>query len=199
VPAYNACTSANRTHGPGLAFPSCNPPVRNSAPLTVGTPDANTFAANSTGYMRYAVILGDPSGPPDEADVKLTVSITDVRNNPSGSDYTGSLLVTAPLTITDNDNAPETPEPGTVEQQSLRFPVPCSATGDATKGGTCGITTTYDAVIPGAVSERMRAIWAVGQVQVMDAGPNGTGYAACPPTCGDGDETVFMREGIFVP
>ena len=49
------------------------------------------------------------------------------------------------------------------------------------------------------MTERQRAIWALGQVQVKDAGPNGTGYASCPPTCGDGDETVFMRQGIFVP
>ena len=64
---------------------------------------------------------------------------------------------------------------------------------------TCNLTTTYDALIPGAVTERQRAIWALDQVQVKDAGPNGTGYASCPPTCGDGDETVFMRQGIFVP
>jgi hypothetical protein len=199
VPAYNACTASNRTHGPGLAYPSCNPPVRTSGPLTVGTPDANTFAANSTGFMRYSAILGDPSGPPDEADVGLSVTITDVRNHPSGSDYTGRLLVTAPLRITDSDNAPETPEPATTTDQTIQFPVPCAATADTTKGGTCSVSTTYDAVIPGAVSERMRAIWQLGQIQVKDAGPNGTGYASCPPTCGDGDETVFMRQGIFVP
>ena len=37
VPAYSECTSANRTHGPGLVFPSCNPPVRSSSTLTVGS------------------------------------------------------------------------------------------------------------------------------------------------------------------
>ena len=55
VPAYNACTSANRTHGPALAYPSCNPPVRSSGPLTVGTPDANGFAANSVSFVRFGV------------------------------------------------------------------------------------------------------------------------------------------------
>ena len=30
VPAYNACAAPNRTHGPPLAFPSCNPPVQSS-------------------------------------------------------------------------------------------------------------------------------------------------------------------------
>ena len=113
VPAYNECTSANRTHGPGLAFPSCNPPVRSSGPLTVGTPDANGFAASSVSFVRLSVLTGDPANPPDDADVAVSVSITDVRNHPSGSDYAGRLLVTSTLKITDNANAAERPEPAT--------------------------------------------------------------------------------------
>lgn len=199
TPAYNACTVPNRTHGPGLEFPSCNPPVRSSGPLTVGSPDANGFAANSVASVRFAILDGDPSGPPDEADIKIVTGITDVRNHPSGSDYTGRVLVTAPLKITDNANSAETPEPGTTQQGALQFPVQCAATADTTRGGQCNLTTTYDTLVPGAVRERMRAIWELGQIVVKDAGPNGTGYASCPPTCGDGDETVFLRQGIFVP
>jgi len=199
VPAYNACTSANRTHGPALAFPSCNPPVRSSGSLTVGTPDANGFAVSSVSFVRLSVLTGDPANPPDEADVAISVGVTDVRNHPSGSDYSGRLLVTAMLKITDNANAAERPEPGTTQEQAFQFPVQCTVTVETTRGSTCNLTTTYDALIPGAVTERQRAIWALDQVQVKDAGPNGTGYAACPPTCGDGDETVFMRQGVFVP
>jgi hypothetical protein len=199
VPAYNVCNSGNRTHGPPLAFGSCNPPVRSSGPLTVGSPDANGFAANSTGFVRYAAVLGDTTTTADEADVKINANITDVRNHPSGSDYTGRVLLTAPLTITDNDNAPETPEPATAQERPFQVALQCTATANTAIGGTCSLTTTYDAVIPGAVSERMRTIWALDQIQIKDAGPNGTGYAACPPTCGDGDETVFMKQGIFVP
>ena len=47
VPAYEACTSPNRTHGPPLAHPSCNPPTQRSSVLTIGTPDANGFTALS--------------------------------------------------------------------------------------------------------------------------------------------------------
>ena len=36
VPAYNQCAAPNRTHGPPLAFPSCNPPVQSSSSLTIG-------------------------------------------------------------------------------------------------------------------------------------------------------------------
>ena len=52
----------------------------------------------------------------------------------------------------------------------------------------------------GRWSKAKRAIWQTGAIAVEDAGPNGTGYGAgCPSACGDGDETVFMRQGIFVP
>jgi hypothetical protein len=199
VPAYNSCASPNRTHGPSLASPSCAPPVRSSSVLTVGTPDANTFAANSVGFVKADVITGDANTTADEADVALLVSITDVRNNPSGTDYTGRLLVTSSLRITDNANSDERPDPATLQAITLQFPVQCAATGDTAIGGLCTVTTTYDAVVPGAVQERQRAIWELGQIQVKDAGPNGTGYASCPPTCGDGDETVFMRQGVFIP
>ena len=33
-----------------------------------------------------------------------------------------------------------------------------------------------------------------------DAGADGDVIVAgCPPTCGTGDETVFLREGVFTP
>ena len=38
VPAYNQCTSPNRTHGPSLAHPSCNPPSQASDNVTVVPP-----------------------------------------------------------------------------------------------------------------------------------------------------------------
>ncbi len=57
VIAYAACTSPNRIHGPALASPSCNPPVRASNYLTVGTPDANGATANATGTVRIDVAI----------------------------------------------------------------------------------------------------------------------------------------------
>jgi hypothetical protein len=199
VPAYNACTSANRTHGPGLAFPSCNPPVRSSSTLTVGTPDANGAAANSTSSLKLNVITGNASTTADEADVGLTVAVNDVRNHPALTDYAGRLMVSVNLRITDNQNAPEQPEPGTLQNFTFRFAAQCVASADTAIGSDCNLSTTADALIPGAVTEVKRTIWEMGQVIVNDAGPNGTGLASCPPTCGDGDETEFMRQGVFVP
>jgi hypothetical protein len=199
VPAFQECTAANRTHGAPLAFGSCASPVQSSSVLTIGSPDANGFAANSTGFVLLAVLAGDSGNTVDDADVNVTVSITDVRNRPSGSDYTGRLLAEASLRITDRDNAPETPETGTVQSLPFQLPVDCTATGSTTIGSACNLSTTVDAVIPGAVPEGQRSIWELGQIAVKDAGPNGTGYAGCPPTCGDGDEATFMRQGFFTP
>jgi hypothetical protein len=202
VPAYQVCTSPNRTHGPSLAFGSCNPPVRSSNVLTVGTPDVigNGFTANSISYVRLDTIVGDPNNTIEDSDVRIRVSMTDIRNNPSGTDYVGRVLFTADLQVTDNNNADETPEPATGESVPLEAPVDCVATPDTTIGGACTLATTLDAIYGNVVIERQRANWEIGQAEVMDAGPNGTGYGAgCPSSCGDGDETVFMREGIFIP
>ena len=68
VPAYSPCTAPNRTHGPPLAFGSCNPPVATSSQATVGTPDALGGAASFVGFVRYAVDVGTP-GLPEDSDV----------------------------------------------------------------------------------------------------------------------------------
>jgi hypothetical protein len=200
APAFNQCTSPNRQHGPPLAHPSCNPPVRSSSTLTVGSPDFNGFAANSSSYMRYKAIPGLASTPDvNEADVTLIANITDVRNHPSGTDYTGKMLLRANLQITDQRNADEMPEWGTTQTMPFVWPVQCVATGDTTRGSNCIATASANALYPGAVVEGRRNLWAFGQTSVLDAGPNGTGYESCPPTCGDGDETTFMRQSIFIP
>jgi hypothetical protein len=199
VPAYRPCTAANRTHGAPLSFGSCAPPLTSSSVLTVGSPDANGFGANFSGFVTYTVINGNSATEPDEADVRLEVSLTDVRNNPSGTDYAGRVLATADLRITDQSNAAEMPEPGTLQSFKYEFPVDCVTTALTTIGASCTANTTADALVPGTVLESRRTIWEMGQVSIKDAGPNGTGYAACPPTCGDGDETTFLRAGVFVP
>jgi hypothetical protein len=199
VPAYNQCTSPNRFHGPSLSYPSCNPPSRSSAVLTVGTPDANGFASNSVSSVKYKVTAGNVATEANEADVSAVVKIDDVRNHPSGTDYTGRLGIRVNVQITDLRNASEQPEPGTVQTFPLEWSVQCVATVDTTKGSACTTVTSLNALFPGAVLESKRAIWELGQTLVRDAGPNGTGYATCPPTCGNGDETTFMRSGIFVP
>jgi hypothetical protein len=173
--------------------------VLSSSVLTVGTPDANGVGANFTGFVLYSVVAGDSSTPADEADVKLRVSLTDIRNQPSLTDYVGRVLATSTLQITDRSNAGDPPEPGTVQSFNYEFPVDCVATGSTTIGSTCAADTTADALVPGTVLESRRTVWQLGQSTIKDAGPNGTGYQNCPPTCGDGDEKAFLRAGVFVP
>ena len=192
VPAYNACASANRTHGPPLAFPSCNPPVQSSPNLTIGTPDANGLALNSSGHVRVEALVGVPGGA-DDSDVAVTVSLTDVRRNTTGfPDYTGQLRLRLPLRLTDKDNGgPAGFEQGTLTDRDFFATVPCAATAATTVGSTCTLATTADAITPGIVPEGKRAIWALGQVEVQDGGSDGV--ASTTPN------SAFARQGLLVP
>ena len=55
----------------------------------------------------------------------------------------------------------------------------------------CQTTTTADALIPGAIKEGQHSIWQLGQVVVYDGGADGDTATA--------DNTVFARQGLFVP
>lgn len=193
VPAFTQCTTPNRTHGPALAFGSCNPPAQQSAQLTVGTPDANSRTANSSGLVRFETVVGNPGTPADEADVTLRVELTDVRRRSDLADYTGQLQASTSLRITDRDNPPPAggSPVGTAQDGTFSWTVPCSATADGTVGATCSVVTSADAVTPGVIEEGMRAIWQLGQVQVFDGGADG--QASTTPN------TLFAIQGVFVP
>jgi Tol biopolymer transport system component len=196
----------NRTHGPPLEYPSCNPPVRENGQLTVGTPDWNGYAANSVGSVRIAAPIAVP-GPPDDADVKVDVSITDVHcssaSNPacpaSGTgaapDYVGELLATARVRITDRDNQtpyPGPPWPGTGVDIVVSAKIPCAATPEGLIGSTCTTATTLDAVVPGMVKEAQRSVWAFDRVEVHGGGEDGNVDTPA-------DNTRFLTQGVFVP
>ena len=94
---------------------------RRARALTVGTPDANGQAANSIGHVRFDAIAGNPSTGADEDDVRVTISMSDVRCRATGddcpggplSDYTGGLIVPLNSRITDRANGYTTVETGT--------------------------------------------------------------------------------------
>ena len=69
--------------------------------------------------------------------------------------------------------------------------MPCLATGSATIGSTCSLTTTADAVAPGTVLEGRRAVWELGVIRVIDGGSDGV-VSTTP-------NTTFARQGVFVP
>jgi hypothetical protein len=73
--------------------------------------------------------------------------------------------------------------------------------------GACSISTSADAVIPNLAQEQKRAVWQLSRMEVRDGGSDGNLVAAsapasgvCPPACaGDGGETLFLHQGLFVP
>jgi hypothetical protein len=191
VPAFNACTSSNRTHGPPLGFASCNPPVQSSNFLTVGTPDANGAVANASGFVRLTAIVGDPSTPADDANLGIQVSTTDVRRKSDLLDYSGQLQASVNLRLTDHGNGTSQTEPGTVTDFAYTFTVPCATTANTGIGSTCSLNTTADALAPGTVVEGSRDIWQLDQAQLFDGGADGVASTA--------PNTLFEVEGVFVP
>ncbi len=204
VPAYNACTAPNRTHGPPLAFPSCNPPVQSSSAITIGSPDANGAAANAESSVKLSVFVGVP-GPPDDSDVLITSSGTDVRckagttacgsaNAADGADYTGEVQGNATIRITDHFNAVVAgggTDPGTVVDIPFPVAATCVATASTAIGGTCTANTSANATVPGAVKDAKRAIVEVGQITITDGGSDGVN--------GTLPNTLFGVQGIFIP
>ena len=62
---------------------------------------------------------------------------------------------------------------------------------DATIGSTCQVNTSVNALFPGAARTGDASVWQIGQLQVTDAGPDGTR--------GNGDDQVLAAQGIFLP
>jgi hypothetical protein len=201
VPAFKQCTAPNRTHGAPLASPSCNPPVRASSFLTVGTPDANGASANSQGFMLVRVKMTSPE------DVLTTLSISDVRCRPGtdssvcstanaagGPDYSGQIQSNATIRISDHYNGPSLTEAATV--QDIPFPVnaSCASTSDTSIGGTCSVTACATCIGPprGDIGGQ-RSVVEITQIQVVDGGADGN--ISTQPQ----NNTLFAVQGVFIP
>jgi hypothetical protein len=152
--------------------------------------------------------------------VKLTASSTDVRckvggaiaSNPtlcgpvnqtsSGKDYKGQVQGNATIRITDayNDEAllgspPACSGTTTCSATSADLPFPvtgtCASTASATIGSICSVATYANSVVPGVVKKGKQANVEVGQILVNDGGTDGLATT--------GDNTVFARQGIYIP
>jgi hypothetical protein len=198
VPAFKACGTPNRTHGAPLAFPSCNPPVQASSYLTIGSPDANGAAANSTGFVLLRVKATSPE------DVLIDSVGTDIRclpgtaatvcNSPNagdGPDYSGEMQGNATIRISDHYNGPSLTEAATVVD--IPFPVngTCVNTTLTSIGGTCSTHTTANTVVPGSVKDTQRGVVEISQLQISDGGADGQAATA--------GNTLFSVQGIFIP
>jgi WD40 repeat protein len=184
VPAQKPCTTPNKTHGAPLSFGSCSPTALSSQYLTTGTPDANGRGAHMDSYLLLSVLTGD---------VEIDARLTDVMNK-GLSDYTGSLHANLPLRITDKNNTPTPSGPGAATTQPFAYGVdiPCTTNGSPIGGSNCTLSTTVNALTPGAVQASLRAIWQIGQARVFDGGSDGDGSTGA-------DNTVFAVQGVFIP
>jgi hypothetical protein len=204
VPAYAACAAPNRTHGPPLAFASCNPPAQASAQATVGTPDAFGGAVDATSYLRLAEIVCGFNC--FEGDMWIGVALNDVRCVPTGSrcatanasgpaDYSGEMRFSLTVHLTDHNNAIAPgggTDPATVQDFTIEHSWACVQGGSTSTGSTCALNTTLTAIIPGALPDGKRAILALDAVRIFDGGADGDGDTIA-------DNTVFQRPGLFVP
>ena len=59
-------------------------------------------------------------------------------------------------------------------------------------GSTCSVRTTANTLVPGAVQEGKRTIWALGQVKLYDGGADNDGSTT-------GDNALFEVQGLFFP
>jgi hypothetical protein len=193
VIAYNECaaSAANKTHGPSLAAQSCSPATRTSPRVTVGTLDSNGATTKFSGFVKLNAVPGNSGTSTDEADVKIDVSATDVRNTGGLGDYTGQLQLAFSLRITDRQNGSVPVDPATTADIGFAATVPCTTTTDTTTGSTCAVSTSADAVQPGAVAEGKRSNWELSRIELLDGG--GDNQAATP------DNAVFARAGVFLP
>jgi len=202
VPEYRACTSPNSNHIAPLNKPSCTSVVADSSILTT----SNTGAGS--GSVRYDAIPGITGGAND-ADMKIVGSITDVRCVGiavgcvvAGDDYTGQVIFTSVLRITDLANGVFGDDPGTVQDTEFSVPSTCVTNPLGTVGSTCSINTSTNALIPNYVRERKRNLIEIASVNVKDAGADGSVIppsGSCPQICGSGDERVYQRQGLFTP
>jgi hypothetical protein len=191
VPAAQPCTSPNREHGPPLAFGSCNPPQPGSTYLTVGVGDGSPAFSRSVGYVRMDVQLGAP-GPPEDSDVLLRFSLTNVMRASDLSEYTGELRTELTVRRTDRDGLGSAPH-STSMDFPFGFTIQCSPTpGSSLDASSCVSFTSANAVIPGAIKDTNRAVWALDKLRVYDGGADEDADTQA-------DNSLFMTQGVFVP
>ena len=195
VPAYKPCASPNSNHVTPLSNPSCTPPVQESSLLTTSTIGRGVASAT------LSVIPGTPGGA-DEADFSIAASATDVNNKVGGTEYTGKVILTTQMRVTDRSNGYSSDEGGTVQDAQFSIPFDCATTPDPALGGSCNVTTTADTLLPNFVKETKRTVISTFSFNLLDVGADGSitpPSGACPLSCGSGDEKVFLTQGVFTP
>jgi hypothetical protein len=127
----------------------------------------------------------------DQADVKISANLEDVRRASDLGDYTGELQGQFQLRMTDRNNTAGLDQPATGADLPISFTIPCQATPDPDIGSTCKLASSVDTVLAGAVTEGKRAVWAISGASVFDGGSDGV--------AGTSGNTEFAGAGLYVP
>jgi hypothetical protein len=115
-------------------------------------------------------------------------------NATSGADYAGELESFLRMRVTDkyNDPNPNLLEPGTTVDFDFPFTTQCTPTTDTSKGSDCGVQTTVNSVVPGALASNKQAIVQLNQVRVLDGGSDGDADTTA-------DNSRFAVQGLLLP
>ena len=199
VAAYEPCTAPDRTHGTPLAFPSCSGPQQTSDYVTVGSPDANGFAAKSVGSFKVEAFAGNPGPPPDNK-ISPRVDITDVRCTGvsagcpgEGEDYSGSMQARIAIRNTDHFNTGGADPAATGDcDADVRGPL----RGDRRSHRRWHVLSPRRLHRRSArfseIDDTKRTSWEFERLQLWDGGADGDGNTAA-------DNTLFAVQGIFIP
>jgi hypothetical protein len=180
---------AASTHGSPLSLTSCNPPG-----YTPGT--VADLGASAVADAALTTVPGDLATVPDEADVSMVLTASDVRARSSGGDYVPNpsgpdVTLVMKLRISDRLNGPSLTETATVVDFNFGVPVNCSPTASGSVGSDCDVMTSADAVVGGSIIEGKDSVFQVFRVRINDAGTNGG--------TGDADDRTFATQGIYIP
>jgi uncharacterized repeat protein (TIGR01451 family) len=94
--------------------------------------------------------------------------------------------------ITDTNNGANHNLPATTVDSAFPIPMDCLPTpSNATIGSTCAVNTSANALAPGAVRTGDMSMWQLGEIEVLDSGPDGTR--------GNSDDERLAVQGIYVP
>ena len=131
--------------------------------------------------------------------------MTDVRCVPTGArcgtandagpaDYSGEVGFEYGIRFTDHFNgvAPGGgTDPATMQDDTFSSFIPCAQTASTATGSTCSVYTSYNAVTPGMIKDTKRLVEEICDAHVFDGGADGLASTT-------GDNTVFLRQGIFI-
>ena len=70
--------------------------------------------------------------------------------------------------------------------------ITCAGTASTSTGSTCAVYTSYNAIHPGLIKDGKRLNEEIYDLHVYDGGADGDANTT-------GDNTVFLRQGIFIP